>query len=133
MLSSVVAVVDDDVAVGKALVRLLKSAGLEARAFNGAEAFLSAARRDVGCLILDVMMPGMDGLALHSRLATMGPPVPTIFITALDDDQRRKAAEAAGALAYLRKPFDDEALLGAVRRALETSDREPRAQKEEHQ
>jgi len=128
MPSPVVAVVDDDVAVGRAIVRLLRSDGMKALAFEGAEGFLSdELRENVGCLILDVMMPGMDGLALHRRLAAIGATIPTIFITAIDDPRSEAAARTAGALAFLRKPFDDEALLAAAHRGLEmsTTDSDP--------
>jgi len=116
---AVVFVVDDDESVRKALKRLIKSAGFEVEAFASAEDFLNCGHRDVpGCLILDVRMPGLSGLELQSELAASGSKMPVIFITARDDEQARLQAMRAGAVAFLQKPFDDQALLGAIHVAI---------------
>jgi two-component system response regulator FixJ len=117
----VVAVVDDDIGVRKAVGRLLRSAGFDAVTFASAQEFLGDRRqKDVACVILDLKMPDMDGLALQARLAALDPLVPTVFITAHADSASEAQALAAGAQAFLRKPFEDTALLDAVGRALGT-------------
>ena len=122
-VQTVVAVVDDQSALREATENLLKSAGLKAVSFASAEDFLQAAPLDgAGCLILDVRLPGMSGLELQQHLAADGIHVPIVFITAQEDGDGRMRAQAlrSGALAFLRKPFNDEDLLNAVRSALET-------------
>jgi FixJ family two-component response regulator len=115
-----VAVVDDDESVSRAIRRLLRSAGLDSDAYRSGEAFLDAfacapaTRPD--CLVLDVQMPGMNGLEVQKRLAGSG--VAVIFITAHDETGVREEAIAGGARAYLCKPVSDEALIGAVRAAI---------------
>jgi len=119
----VIAIVDDQAALREATENLLKSAGLKAVSFASAEDFLQAAPLDgAGCLILDVRLPGMSGLELQQHLAADGIHVPIVFITAQEDGDGRMRAQAlrSGALAFLRKPFNDEDLLNAVRSALET-------------
>jgi FixJ family two-component response regulator len=116
----VVAVVDDDESVRQAVHLLLESVGIAARSFSSAEEFLaSGLPGEAACLITDLQMPGMDGLELQARLAADGVGVPIIFITGHGDPRMRAQAKAAGALAFLDKPFDDEALLELVRTALE--------------
>ncbi len=116
----VVAVVDDDSAVRKAVGRLLKSAGFDALTFASGREFLRDSRqKDVACVILDLKMPDMDGLELQARIAESNS-VPTVFITARADSASEAQARAAGAQAFLYKPFEDTALLDAVRRALGT-------------
>ncbi len=118
----VVAVVDDDFAVGKAVGRLLKTAGFDALTFVSAQEFLGDGRQaDVACLIVDLKMPDMDGLALQARMKTLGSSVPTVFVTAHDDPASEAQALAGGALAVLHKPFDDTRLLEAVQGALRVS------------
>jgi len=119
----VIAIVDDQAALREATENLLKSAGLKAVSFASAEDFLQATPLDgAGCLILDVRLPGMSGLELQQRLAADGIHVPIVFITAQEDSDGQMRAQAlrSGALAFLRKPFNDEDLLNAVRSALET-------------
>ena len=88
--------------------------------FRSGYEFLGGRRwRDMACLILDVRMPLMDGLTLQERMAAMGSNVPIVFVTAVDDAATETKALAAGATAFLHKPFDEEVLLGAVRDALE--------------
>jgi FixJ family two-component response regulator len=74
--------------------------------------------RDTGCLVLDLVMPGTDGLEFQRQLTSAKQHIPIVFITAHDDDHARQSALALGAVAFFRKPFSDEALLDAVRSAL---------------
>lgn len=114
----IVAVVDDEPAVRKALGRLLRTVGYEARQFAGAEDFLRAlAGERFRCVILDLQMPGMSGLELQARPAFRDARVPAIVISARDDGATRAACLAAGALAYLTKPVDEGELLAAIRKA----------------
>ena len=115
-----VAVVDDDESVRRAIKRLLRSVGLSADTFKTGDEFLDmfgaipAYRPD--CVVLDIQMPGLNGLEVQRRLAGSG--IPVIFITAHDETGVRDRALAAGAAAYLRKPFDDEILIRVVRAAI---------------
>jgi FixJ family two-component response regulator len=116
-----VAIVDDDEAVRVALEGLLRSAGLTARAFESAEEFInSGQQRQIACLISDIRMPGMSGLELQAKLNVEGCRIPIVFITAHGDAKMRMQALRAGAVEFLAKPFDDEALLESVRAALES-------------
>jgi FixJ family two-component response regulator len=118
--TAMVAIVDDHQAVRKALSGLIKSIGLRVEAFGSARDFLnSSTREQTACLILDVVMPGMSGLELQQYLATIGSRIPIIFITARADEDVRARAFNAGALGFLAKPFREEDLLQALRRALE--------------
>ena len=115
MEKPVVFVVDDDESVRTALIRLMKSAGLRVRAFTSAEDFLNQESQNVsGCLILDLRMPGMNGLELEEKLAKSGPTIPIIFISAHQDVTAREQAMKAGAEAFLLKPFEDQILLEKV-------------------
>src|SRR6267378_8029088 len=114
------AIVDDDDLMRSALQGLLKSAGLPAKAFASGEEFLkSGQQHQVGCLVADIRMPGMSGLELQAKLNADRCRVPIIFITAHGDAQMRMQALRAGAVEFLAKPFNDEALLDTVRAALE--------------
>lgn len=116
-----VAIVDDDDSVRSALQGLLKVVGLRARTFESAEAFLNSGQQyHTACLITDIRMPGISGLELQARLNAEHCRIPTIFITAHGDAQMRMQALRAGAVEFLAKPFDDEALLETVRAALES-------------
>jgi len=116
-----VAIVDDDDLMRTALLGLLKSAGLPAQAFASADEFLrSGQQHDTACLITDIRMPGMSGLELQAQLNADRCRIPTIFITAHGDAKMRMQAMRAGAVEFLAKPFDDEALLESVRAALES-------------
>jgi len=115
-----VAIVDDDDLMRSALQGLMKSAGLPAQVFDSAEEFLnSGLQNEVGCLVADIRMPGMSGLELQARLNADQYRIPTIFITAHGDEKMRMQALRAGAVEFMAKPFDDEALLESVRAALE--------------
>lgn len=113
-----IAIVDDDQAVRDALQRMLKSHGFIAEVFASAEQFLVApgATRS-SCLILDIRMPGMTGLALHQYLLSQGCRIPTILITACPTSAEEERAVASGA-AYLAKPFGEQELLGTLHGAL---------------
>jgi FixJ family two-component response regulator len=116
-----VAIVDDDDLVRTALQGLLKAAGLGAQTFASAEDFLNSGRQhDTGCLITDISMPGMSGLELQAQLNADDWRIPTIFITAQGDARMRMQAMRAGALEWVAKPFDGEALLESVRGAIES-------------
>jgi FixJ family two-component response regulator len=119
--SKLIAIVDDDDSMRGAIEGLLKSVGLEAQAFASAEEFLkSGQQHNTTCLIADIRMPGMSGLELQAQLNTARCRIPTIFITAHGDAKMRMQALRAGAVEFLSKPFDDEALLESVRGALES-------------
>ena len=112
-------IVDDDQPVRKALQRLLTSVGYDVETYASSQEFLdSVPEESDGCLILDVRMPGLNGLGLQSKLAGMNYKLPIIFITAYDNPRDRKQAMDAGAIAFLRKPFSDQELLDAIQLAL---------------
>jgi FixJ family two-component response regulator len=113
-------VVDDEPAVRKALGRLLRSAGIEVETFGSAEELLGALEREpAGCAILDVAMPGLDGLALQEALVSRGIELPVVFLTGRGDIPMSVRAMKAGAFDFLTKPVDGGDLVAAVRRALE--------------
>ena len=111
--------VDDDAAVRNALARMLREEGWPVETFDSAEAFLQRADGSVqGCLVLDVSMPGLGGLALQSRLAESGPSLPIVFLTGHGDIPMTVQAVKAGAADFLTKPVRAQALLAAVRAAI---------------
>jgi len=115
-----IAIVDDDDSIRSALQGLLQSAELPAQSFASAEEFLqSGQRHQIACLIADIRMPGMSGLELQAKLNSEHCRIPIIFITAHGDEKMRMQALRAGAVEFMAKPFDDEALLESVRAALE--------------
>ena len=116
---AVVAVVEDDASMLRALGRLLRTAGFTVRAFVSAEDFLQVAHGPMpDCLVLDVQLGGISGFDLHERLRARGAQVPTIFITAHDEPGTREQARRAGAIGFLRKPFDDQALITVIEQAV---------------
>jgi FixJ family two-component response regulator len=113
-------VVDDDESVRVALKRLMRSAGLKVETFASAREFLNnCVTNRIGILVLDVRMPEMSGLELQKQLAASGAEIPVIFISAHEDSRAFELALAAGAVAFLYKPFDDQDLLAAIYRALD--------------
>ena len=115
-----VSIVDDDESVREAINSLLRSVGLQAQVFASAEEFLNSGyQHHAGCLILDVRMPGMNGLQLQEQLVSAECDIPIIFITAhVSDSQARTRALQSGAVDFLIKPFSEEALLNDVYTAL---------------
>ena len=117
-LERVVLVVDDDPSVRRGLDRLLRSAGYTVEAFASATELLDSGELGAaGCLILDVRLPGLNGLDLQETLAAGGNTVPIVFITGHGDAAMSLRAVKAGAIGFLQKPFDESALLEAVRDA----------------
>jgi FixJ family two-component response regulator len=118
--SHLIAIVDDDQSVREATTSLLRSNGFRAETFASAEEFLeSPIVEKTRCLLLDIAMPGVSGLELQRQLAAEGRRIPIIFITAHDNQEVRAEAMRAGAVDFLPKPFSEEALLNAIRSALE--------------
>jgi FixJ family two-component response regulator len=118
-------VVDDDASIRGALARLLHSAGYQTKTFASAESFLAQSHFDApGCIVLDVRMPGLNGLELQQALAAADQQLPIVFITGHGDVPMSVRAMKAGAQDFLPKPFDDEELLKAVAQALNKSQRE---------
>jgi len=119
--TNLVTIVDDDESVREALKGFLQSAGFAAEVFSSATDLLGSNVLDkTSCLIVDVHMPVMTGLELQRRLGNSRFRIPMIFITARDDPQARAQAVRAGAIDFLQKPFAADALLGAIRAALDT-------------
>jgi FixJ family two-component response regulator len=120
-----IAIVDDDESVCRALKRLVRSLGMNAETFASGQQFLDLIEAmpsfHPDCVVLDVQMPGLNGLEVQERLATNSNPLPVIFITAHDEVVPRERALAAGAVAFVRKPFQDELLIKTLRVALEPS------------
>jgi FixJ family two-component response regulator len=115
----VIAVVDDEEAIRKALRRLLRSAGHRVELFDSAEEWLSSDHlEDSACLVLDVRLPGLSGLELQRHLISSHCRPPIIFITGHPDEALRAKALDAGAVDFLPKPVDEERLLDGIRRAL---------------
>jgi FixJ family two-component response regulator len=118
--AALVAIVDDDDSLRVALQGLLKATGFPAEAYASAEEFLSSGQQQkTACLITDIRMPGMSGLELQAKLNADRYRIPIIFLTAHGDEKMRMQALRAGAVEFLAKPFDAEALLENVRAALE--------------
>lgn len=114
-----VAIVDDDPSVRKALGRLCRSAGYRVKLFDSSESFLEANVVDsTDFLILDVHLPGKSGPELQAELNAAEPHCPILFITAFDDDMSREQAIEKGAIAFLSKPLDVDLILGLIAKAL---------------
>ena len=112
-------IVDDEPGMRKALTRLLVAEGFDVLSFASADEFLAAVRpAEPGCLVLDVAMPGTDGLALQAELGKRGVDLPILFLTGHGDIPMSVRAMKAGAVDFLAKPVDDAVLLKAVREAL---------------
>jgi FixJ family two-component response regulator len=114
-----ISIVDDDESVREAIYDLMDCMGLRTEVFSSAEDFLTSdGLRDTTCLIVDVSMPGMSGLELQRHLNASGFRIPIIFISAHDDGEAKSRALGAGAIDFLKKPFSEDALLGAIRASL---------------
>jgi RNA polymerase sigma factor (sigma-70 family) len=126
-------VVDDDTSLRKALARMFKSVGVAVETFDSADAFLNYQRpASPACLVLDVRMPEVDGLALQTRLKAAGTDIPVVFITGHGDVTSSVRAMKDGAVDFIEKPVDEGELLTAVRSALERSRAQLIAYEERH-
>ena len=116
---ALVAIVDDEALVRRSLERLVKSVGYRGCGFGSAEDFLEFGDREgTDCLILDLMLPGMNGLELQQQLEDEGWHIPIVFVSAHDRQQERTQALERGAITYLVKPFDGKVLLDSVQSAV---------------
>jgi FixJ family two-component response regulator len=117
-----IAIVDDDQSVCRAIKRLVRSLGMNAETFASGQDFIDLVEAmpsfNADCVVLDVQMPGLNGLDVQERLQSGGSRLPIIFITAHDEVNVRERALAAGAVAFVRKPFNDELLIKTLRAAL---------------
>ena len=118
-LISLIGVIDDDEFMRDALSRLLRSAGYKCAAFSSSQEFLDSGPAETDCLLLDIQMPGLSGLELQAKLREMDRGVPVIFVTAKVDNEARARALRQGAAAFFTKPFNDDALLGAIESAMQ--------------
>ena len=118
-----IALVDDDAGVRAGLGRLLREEGWNVQSFESAEAFLARAEQtQPSCLVLDIEMPGLDGLALQRRLGEAGTGVPVVFLTGHGDIPMSVRAIKAGAIDFLTKPVTSETLIAAIRGAMDLAD-----------
>lgn len=125
---AVVAIVDDDPSVRKSLQRLIRSAGWKAEAFPSAQQFLERYETDApSCLVLDLQLPGLNGLDLQKRLAEAGLEIPIVFLTGHGNIPASVQAMKAGAVEFLTKPIDEQDLFRAIQEAIER-DRQTRRQ-----
>jgi FixJ family two-component response regulator len=114
-----IAIVDDDHSIRHALENLLRAAEFHVLAFASGEDFLdSLDGQQIGCLIADINLPGMSGVALTETLAAAGRAIPTVLITALDDATTLSLIRRTGHVPHLHKPFGDEALFAAIQQVL---------------
>ena len=111
-------VVDDDASVRRSLARLLTVAGFDVETFGNAEEYLASDLPQPACLIVDVHLPGMNGIELQRRVAETSSGPPVVAISGHGEETSRQHSLAAGASAFLDKPFSDEALLGAIEKAI---------------
>src|ERR1700730_14087854 len=125
MVTPLISVVDDDHSVRESLARLIRSIGLRVQMFGSAEEFLDGGlSREPDCLILDIRMPGMNGLELQRELSAGNHDLPVVFITAHGSDAEVRArAIGAGAVDYLLKPLKEEEVLKAIDTALNSRSR----------
>ena len=115
-------IVDDDASVLKALKRLIISAGFNVSEYSSAHNFLNCGyEKQAGILILDVQMPEMNGIEVQKKVVDSGSKISTIFITAHENEEIKKVAMEAGAVAFFQKPFEGEVLLKAISQGLEKS------------
>jgi FixJ family two-component response regulator len=120
--SPVVSIVDDDMSVRAAVATLVRSLGFTARSFASAAEFLhSSSLAETACLVSDVQMPDMDGLALQGELIARGCRIPVVFITAFPNERLQVRAAEAGAICFLHKPFEARAMIGCIAEAMKLS------------
>jgi FixJ family two-component response regulator len=120
MDSPLVAIVDDDELFRRSVERVVGSAGFRVETFGSAEDFLDRGNLDgTACAILDMRLPGLNGFDLQRRLISRRRPIPIVFVSAHEDAVMRANALRAGAIAFLKKPFDNNTLLDALHRAIE--------------
>jgi FixJ family two-component response regulator len=118
----IVFVVDDDVSVRESLELLIGNEGWQPKTFSSAQEFLDSPRAVVpSCLLLDISLPGLNGLELQKRIAVERTDMPIIFITGYGDVPKTVQAMKAGAIEFLTKPFNEEVLLTGIQQALEES------------
>ena len=116
-------IVDDDESVRKGLSRLMRSAGIESRAYESPERFLAEVRNERNaCILMDITMPRMSGIELAAQLKEKGIALPVIAISARDDDEMRQLARDLGVRFFLRKPVDDQALIDAISWVMQRGD-----------
>ena len=114
-------IVDDDDSVRKALGRLIRSERLEFESFASGEEFLTALPVGAcGCAVMDICMPGLTGHDVQKKLRSRGETIPVIALSAQDDNESRQRARELGAVAFFRKPIDDQALLDAIHWAMQS-------------
>src|ERR1700676_3840958 len=122
-MGPIVFVVDDDVSVRESLELLIRCEGWEPQTFASAPEFLARPRALVpSCLVLDITLPGLNGLDLQKQVAVERPDMPIIFITGYGDVPKTVQAMKAGAVEFLTKPFNEDVLLSAIRQAVERSE-----------
>lgn len=125
MPEKLISIIDDDESIRRTTTLLIESFGYGAATFESAEDFLKSGHvDDTSCLIVDVQMPGMNGLELQSHLMNAGYGIPIIFITAYDNSDSRRRALQMGAAAFLGKPFNDRQLLLTIHSVIGPSQRD---------
>jgi len=124
---ALIAIVDDDESVCRAIKRLVRSLGMEADTFTSGQEFLQTIGGvpwiEIDCIVLDVQMPGLTGLQVQERLLRDGKQIPVIFITAHEEAVVRERALAAGAVAFLNKPFNDDLFVKTLHEALKRGEK----------
>jgi FixJ family two-component response regulator len=117
--SHLIAVVEDNASMRRSMQRLLAIEGFTVEAYESAEAYLDRrSTSNLDCLVLDIQLPKMSGLDLRQKLTAIAPDVPIVFVTAIEDNDVQRAAVQLGCAAYLRKPFQPEALVTAIADAI---------------
>ncbi len=112
-------IVDDDASIRRALGRVMTTAGFDVRSFATGEEFIDSGEFDpCDCVVTDAQLPGMSGLEVKRWINGRHPDLPFIFLSAQDDEETRRSARDAGAVAYFRKPVDTDALLDSIRWAI---------------
>ena len=124
---ALIAIVDDDESVCRAIKRLVRSLGMEAHTFTSAQEFMQIVDGvpciQIDCIVLDVQMPGLNGLQVQERLLREGKQIPIVFITAHEEAAVRERGLAAGAVAFLNKPFNDDLFVKTLHVALKRGEK----------